>query len=113
MVDDAVFTALDVQNGTDGSRRCLGRSCQKRRYESGHFGYWKLIHTGFGGEFKDFKITRLSRIQFLPQQGIKAVELTANMAVSNGINAIEWDNGLDLIRKASTIVSKDLNPGPV
>ena len=36
----------------------------------------------------------------MPRHGLKATELTTNLALSNGINALDWDNGFKFDEKA-------------
>ena len=99
MVDDAVFTALDVQNGQMKAGDAWGGFAKKGATSLGTSCVGGAFNTGFGGEFKGFQNNPFIQNSVFASTGMKAVELTANMAVSNGINAIEWDNGLDFNQK--------------
>ena len=85
MMDDALFTALDVQNGTDAGQAW------------GSFGKKAAISVAsnyIGGEFAGFQESKFIQDSVFASTGLKAAELTTNMTVSNGINAIDWDDGL-------------------
>ena len=85
MMDDALFTALDVQNGTDAGQAW------------GSFGKKAAISVTsnyIGGEFAGFQESKFIQDSVFASTGLKAAELTTNMTVSNGINAIDWDDGL-------------------
>ena len=99
MVDDAVFTALDVQNGQMEAGDAWGGLAKKGATNLATSVIGSSFNTGFGGEFKGFQNNPFIQNSVFASTGMKAVELTANMAVSNGINAIEWENGLNFNQK--------------
>ncbi len=99
MVDDALFTALDVQNGQMEAGDAWSGFARKGATSLATSVIGSSFNTGFGGEFKGLQNNPFIQNSVFASTGLKAVELTANMAVSNGINAIEWDNGLDFNQK--------------
>ncbi len=104
MVDDAIFTALDVANGAASAGDAWGGFAKKGAISMGTTLTGGTFN-GFGdgaGTFLDKGIGDMSFFQdsLIASTALKATELTTNLTYTNAVNAVGWDGGLSFDQKA-------------
>jgi hypothetical protein len=101
MVDDAIFTALDVANGAASAGDAWGGFAKKGAISMGTTLTGGAFN-GFGDSLGGFMETGLSDMSFfqdslIASTALKATELTTNLTYTNAVHAVGWDGGLSLL----------------
>jgi hypothetical protein len=104
MVDDAIFTALDVANGAASAGDAWGGFAKKGAISMGTTLTGGAFN-GFGDSLGGFMETGLSDMSFfqdslIASTALKATELTTNLTYTNAVHAVGWDGGLSFDQKA-------------